>query len=128
MVVPVVPIQLQGKFFRGIQINQGYKKGEWTANFTKTTVTVVNPAGNSVSGSASMVGQYLVVTWSDSSITSSIWQYLTGPEVDFFSWAWSAPNGTPPASFDAAMTGALQTEYEFVTCSPGKPCKFPKLA
>jgi hypothetical protein len=124
--VPVVPIQLQGKFFRGIQINQGYKKGEWTANFTKTGVTVVDPHGTTKSGNVAIVGQYLVISWTDSTITSSLWQYLAGPETDFFSWAWSTPNGDAPATFDSAMTTAGETEYEFMTCAAGHPCHFPK--
>jgi len=122
---PIVPIQLQGKFFRGLQINMNYVKGEWTANFTKTDVTVVDPAGTVSMGAVFMVQNYLVVQFKNGATISSIWQYQGGTETDFFSWAWSAPSGPPPASYDAAMTTAGMTEYEFVTCIQGKPgCVF----
>jgi len=99
-------------------------KGEWTANFTKTSVTVVNPAGKSMEGNVFQVGGFLVVQFMEGSI-SSIWQYSGGIETDFFSWAWSSPGGQPPESFDAAMKTSGQTEYEFVTCVEGKPgCVF----
>jgi len=116
---------LQNRFFRGIQINQGYTKGEFTANFTKTTVTVTNPAGTRVTGTVSTVGQYLVVKWSDGTAISSLWQPEGGPETDFLSWAWSAVGGPPPTSYNDAMITQGQTEYEFVSCTPGKAaCNF----
>jgi hypothetical protein len=126
MSTPIVPIQLQGKFFRGLQINKGYVKGEWTANFTKTSVTVTDPAGKIEIGLVSTVQTYLVVHFK-SGIISSVWQYEGGIETDFFSWAWSAPGGTPPKNFNDAMTTHGMTEYEFVTCVPGKTaCHFHK--
>ena len=121
---PIVPIQLQNKFFRGLQINKQYTKGEWTANFSKTEVTMTDPSGKSSVGSVFMVQMYLVVQFKDGVTISSLWQYEGGVETDFFSWAWSAPGGTPPGSYDAAMTTPM-TEYEFVTCIQGKPgCSF----
>jgi len=124
--VPIVPIQLQGKYFRGLQINQGYAKGEWDANFTKTSVTVWDPTGKSITGTVSMIGTYLVVRWSSGSSISSLWQYQGGAVTDFFSWAWSAPNGPAPLTFDAAMNSKGMTEYQFVTCPQGsQSCKFP---
>jgi len=122
---PIVPIQLQGKFFRGLQINQGYVKGEWTANFTKTSVTVTDPSSKARSGSVFQVGTYLVVQFKDGASISSIWQFGGGVETDFFSWAWSAPGGQPPANYDDAMKTNGQTEYEFVSCIEGRPgCSF----
>jgi len=121
MATPIVPIQLQGKFFRGLQINKGYVKGEWTCNFTKTDVTVVDPAGKMSKGAVSLVQNYLVVHFTDGVVINSLWQYEGGIETDFFSWAWSAPGGDVPTSFDTAMTTAGQTEYEFVTCVLGHP-------
>jgi len=124
MKIPIVPIQVAGKFFRGLQINKGYVQGEWQANFTKINVTVTNPSGKSMVGAVSIVGEYMVVDFPSGTV-SSLWQYEGGIEVDFFSWAWSAPGGTPPQSFDDAMTTSGMTEYEFVTCVQGKPgCQF----
>jgi len=125
MATPLVPIQLQDKFFRGLQINKGYTKGEWSANFTKTDVTVTDPSGQSKKGNVFLVQQYLVVHF-PTGIISSLWQYMGGAETDFFSWAWSAPGGQPPSSFDAGMITSGMTEYEFITCTAGKPCKFHK--
>jgi len=125
--IPVVPIQLQGKFFRGLQINQGYTKGEWTANFTKTSVTVTDPSDKARVGNVFQVGSYMVVQFKDGVSISSIWQVAEGSETDFFSWAWSAPGGQPPVSFDEAMKTSGETEYEFVTCKEGIPgCNFHK--
>jgi len=101
-----------------------YEKGEWTANFTKTSVTVVDPSGKSMVGNVFQVQSFLVIQFKDGTI-SSIWQYAGGVETDFFSWAWSAPGGQPPESFDAAMNTSGMTEYEFVTCIEGKAgCDF----
>jgi hypothetical protein len=123
--MPIVPIDLQGKFFRGLQINHGYTKGEWTANFTKTQVTVTNPSGKATLGNVFQVQSYLVVQFNDGITVSTIWQIEGGIETQFFSWAWSAPSGAPPTSYDQAMTTAGMTEYEFVTCIQGKPgCAF----
>jgi len=110
--------------FRGLQINQAYTKGEYTANFTKTTVTVTSPSGVAKTGTVSTVEMYLVVKWSDGTAISSLWQIAPGPETDFLSWAWSAVDGTPPASYDGAMK-TPQTEYEYVACPRGKSnCAF----
>jgi len=127
-VIPIVPIQLQGKFFRGIQINKGYIKGEWQANFTKTDVTVTDPSGKDRVGTVFIVQQYLVVQFQDGATISSLWQFEGGVEVDHFSWAWGAPGGKPPTSYDEAMTAAGMTEYEFVSCiGAGHPgCLFHK--
>jgi len=123
--VPIVPIQLQNKFFRGLQINQGYVKGEWDANFTKTDVTVTDPSNRAYVGSVSTVSNYLVVTWKDGSKISSLWEFANGPVTDFFAWAWSAPNGPVPASYDAAMHTSGMTEYQFVSCPSGSSyCHF----
>jgi len=125
MSTPIVPIQLQGKFFRGLQINKGYTKGEWTANFTKTDVTVTDPAGTADVGTVFVVQSFLVVDFKSGKTISSIWQYEGGIETDFFSWAWSADKGAAPTSYDQAMTTTGMTEYEFITCIQGKPgCAF----
>jgi len=125
MSTPIVPIQLQGKYFRGLQINKGYIKGEWSANFTKTDVTVTDPAGKADVGTVFVVQSFLVIDFKSGATISSIWQYEGGIETDFFSWAWSADKGSPPTSYDQAMTGPGMTEYEFITCIQGKPgCAF----
>jgi len=126
MTVPIVPIELQDRFFRGLQINKGYNKGEWDANFTKTSVTIIQPSGTRMTGQVSSVGPFIVITWPDGKKISSLWQLANGPVVDFLAWAWSAPNGAAPLSFDQAMTGPGMTEYEMVACpkSGAAFCKF----
>jgi len=127
MTVPIVPIELQDRYFRGLQINKGYTKGEYDANFTKTSVTITMPSGSKMTGQVSSVGPFLVITWADGKKISSLWQLAPGPVVDNLAWAWSAPNGPAPQSYDAAMTGAGMTEYEMVACPKGNPsanCKF----
>jgi len=82
--IPIVPIDLQDKYFRGLQINKGYTKGEWDANFTKTSVTVTEPSGKKDVGQVSSSGPYIVVAWKDGTKISSLWQYAPGQVTDFF--------------------------------------------
>jgi len=126
MTVPIVPIILQDRFFRGLEINKGYVKGEWDANFTKTSVTITQPSGTKMTGQVSSSGPFIVITWPNGSKISSLWQLLQGQVVDFLAWAWGASNGPAPSGFDQAMTSAGMTEYEMVACprtNPGQ-CKF----
>jgi hypothetical protein len=60
-----------------LQINQGYVKGEWDANFTKTDVTVTDPSNRAYVGTVSTVSNYLVITWKDGSKISSLWEFAS---------------------------------------------------
>lgn len=42
---PGTPTDLQGKYFRGLQINKDYDEGEWRAKFDETSVSISNPDG-----------------------------------------------------------------------------------
>jgi hypothetical protein len=127
MTVPIVPIELQDRYFRGLQINKGYIKGEWDANFTKTTVTIIQPSGSKMTGQVSSEGPYIVITWPDGKKISSQWQLQSGQVVDYLAWAWGAPNGPAPTSYNQAMTSPGMTSYEMVACPKNRPsanCKF----
>jgi len=117
--VPIVPVILQDRYFRGLEIDMAYQQGEWRAHFTKTDVTIVTPDGKVMTATVSSTAQYLTLNFPDKSMIQSIWQTQVGPAVDNLSWAWSARNGPPPVSFDSAMTTSGQSEYWFVSCHQG---------
>jgi len=125
-VIPDVPIVLRGKKFRGLEIEKGYFKGEYTAKFSTTTVTFTDPKGTSFTAIVSQTGQFMVMNLPNAKKIFSIWQLATGDVVDFLSWAWGAPGGEAPSSFDSAMTTSGQVSYVMDACSPlaGTSCNF----
>jgi len=84
MTIPIVPIVLQDRYFRGLEIEKGYVKGEWDANFTKTTVTITQPSGTKMTGQVSSTGPFIVIAFPDGSKISSLWQLEPAQVVDFF--------------------------------------------
>jgi len=127
--VPIVPPQLQNKFFRGLEIDLMYKQGEWRAHFGKTDVTIVSPDGTVVHGNVTTTGQFLSIHLDPKNVYETIWQFAPGPAVDNLSWAWGAKNSPPPASFDKAMNTPGQTAYWYVSCHDGanpNTCDFSK--
>jgi len=126
---PVVPPELENKFFRGLEIDLHYKQGEWRAHFGKTNVTFVSPDGTVIQGNVTTTGQYLSIHLDAQNVYETLWQFAPGPAVDNLSWAWGAKNQPPPASFDQAMSTPGMTEYWFVTCHVGSTasiCDFSK--
>jgi len=127
--VPIVPIILQDKYFRGLEIDLTYKQGEWRAHFGKTDVTLVSPDGTVTKGNVTTTGQYLSIHLDANNVYETLWQFQPGAAVDNLSWAFGAKNGPPPISFDQAMNTPGQTEYWYVTCHPGSSpntCDFSK--
>jgi len=118
--IPIVPPVLVNQLFRGLQINKQYVKGEWRAAFSSNSVAISDPSGKQTIGKVSQVERYLQITLQDGTSIQTLWQISQGASSQFLSWAWSAPNGKPPASYDEAMTTSGQTEYFFVSCLPGK--------
>jgi len=129
MVNPVVPPDLQNKFFRGLEIDLTYKQGEWRAHFGTSNVTFVSPDGTVIQGNVTTTGQFLSIHVDARNVYETLWQFAPGPAVDNLSWAWGALNSPPPASFDQAMSTPGMTEYWFVTCHVGTnlaTCNFSK--
>jgi hypothetical protein len=129
IVTPIVPIILQDKYFRGLEIDLKYQMGEWRAHFTKTSVTVVYPDGTVIMGNVTTTAQYLTIRLPGNVLYQTIWQLQPGAAVNNLSWAWGARNGPPPTSFDDAMSAAGQTEYWYVSCHDGadpNTCDFSK--
>jgi len=124
---PVVPPLLQNKEFRGLDIEMNYEKGEWTAHFTNTSVTLTQPSGTKMTGKVTSTANFLTVFWSDGTVIQTLWQLQGGPATDYLSWAWGAPGGSAPANFDEAMSTKGEREFWFTSCPTGKPenvCKF----
>jgi len=117
---PIVPPVLQNKDFRGLEIDMTYVEGEWRAKFDTTTVTVTDPSGKIRTGKVTSTAQFLTIHWNGGTNVQTLWQYQGGPATDYFSWAWGAPNGNAPASFDEAMNKKDYQEFFFVACPPGK--------
>jgi len=129
IVVPIVPIVLQDKYFRGLEIDITYQQGEWRTHFTKTDVTVLFPNGTIVFGNVTTTGQYLTIHVAGNNAYQTIWQLQPGAAVNNFSWAWGRRNGPPPVSFDEAMTTPGEMEFWYVTCHDGTDkniCDFSK--
>jgi len=118
--IPVVPPVLQNQLFRGLQIDTHYTQGEWRAQFSTTDVILTDPSGKQSKGKVSQVERYLTITLPDGTAIQTLWQVSQGPSSQFLSWAWGAPGGAAPASFDSAMTTSGNTEYFFVSCLQGK--------
>jgi len=126
-VTPIVPPVLQNKYYRGLEINMGYVKGEWRAHFTAKDVTVVAPDGTVIQGTVTTTANYLTIHMAGGDI-QTVWQTQVGPAVDNLAWAWGAKGGKAP-TFDSGMNTPGQTEYWFVSCHDGanaQTCDFSK--
>jgi len=118
---PIVPPDLVGQIFRGLEIDTHYVRGEWRAQFSSTNVTVTDPSGKQFVGKVSTVEKYVTITLQTGVTIQTLWQIGQGPASQFLSWAWGSPGISPPASFDGAMTASGQSEYWFTSCLPNKP-------
>jgi hypothetical protein len=129
VMTPIVPPDLQDKYFRGLQVDIMYAQGEWRVHFGKADATVVDAAGQVLTATVTTTAQFLTLTFKDGSKIQTIWQLQNGPSTGFLSWAWGKPNGAAPKSFDEAMTTSGQKEFFFVNCLPGASpdvCDFSK--
>jgi len=127
--IPFVPPVLQNQLFRGLEIDTHYQQGEWRAQFSTTNVTITDPSGKQTVGKVSQVERYITITLQNGQAIQTLWQTSQGPSSNFLSWAWGAPGGAAPTSFDSAMTDKTNTEYFYVSCLPGKDttmCDFSK--
>jgi len=115
--IPDVPVILRGRKFRGLQIQNKYILGEYTVKFSETSATFASPSGVGWTALVSQTGPYLVLNMASGAKTYTLWQVQTDSVVDFLSWAWGKESGSPPVSYDAAMTASGQQEYVFDACS-----------
>jgi len=53
----------------------------------------------------------------------TMWQLNYGPASKILPWAWGAPAGPAPKSYESAMIEPNNSEYVFVTCLPNKDKK-----
>jgi len=124
-VIPDVPVVLRGRKFRGLQIQNGYIIGEYTAKFNTTSAIFTTPAGVTINVVVSQTGQYMVLNLADGGKIFTIWQLGDDVVVDFLSWCWGAVNGDAPLSFDTSMLTIGQQCYVLDACSVLSPsCNF----
>jgi len=125
-IIPNVPIVLRNRTFRGLDIEKGYLKGEYTAKFSPTSVIFTDPAFVSLTAIVSQTGQYMILNLQNGQKIFTLWQLASGSVVDFLSWSWGAPGGAAPTSFDSSMTTPGQKSFVFDACSPlsGRSCNF----
>jgi len=118
-----IPVDLLGTW-RGLQINKNYVIGEWKAVFTADSVTITKPDGDKLTGKVTLVGEYLVVEPNSGPLKgkkiSGLWNLAFGPETRLLLWAWGVPGGSPPKSFESAMTESNNAEFAMASCVPGK--------
>lgn len=133
---PVVPFELIG-VWRGLELHNGFARGEWTANVTRTSFVLYSPGLQVyLGGSAS----HRVVT--HQSITGELWVDSTvgqlkgtvklvygdanlEPELAYVSLGVSetAPS-TPILSYDAGMTTPTDKVLGMLKCKSDANCKF----
>jgi len=115
--------------WRGFQIKQGYKTGEYelvinnvTATFYKAEQQVWQAEADSF-GSNLQLFEITSGQWAGKTL-SAIIQFSQQSEIlSFMTIAFSAPNGAVPQQFDDGMTTAGMDEYIFAMCL-GHGCKW----
>jgi len=125
--VPGTPEALKNKYFRGLEVSKGYIEGEWRAKFDDQSVAVSSPNGKVLKGAVSTIGQYMTLKFEIGKV-QTLWQIAFDAVTQDLSWAWGAPDGEAPKSFDDAMAGGDLSEYVFYACLPGKDasCDFSR--
>ena len=103
------PVFLLG-LWRGIQVNTGYTKGEYSILFNTSTATFVNPDKTTIYANVQSIAQevWLVIT-SPSTLAGHIMKGVykpnpNGPEVRWLELAFGALDADAPDSYLAAMT------------------------
>eukprot|EP01128_Nolandella_sp_AFSM9_P007383 TRINITY_DN4025_c0_g1_i1.p1 TRINITY_DN4025_c0_g1~~TRINITY_DN4025_c0_g1_i1.p1 ORF type:complete len:603 (-),score=141.31 TRINITY_DN4025_c0_g1_i1:59-1867(-) len=120
------PAPLKNTIWRGIQINDGYKEGEWVAQFDDDSLlTITDLMGNLQEYKISTVGRFVRLTGSSGDPISTLWQVGQTPVVKTLLWAWGEPGKEGPSDFTAAMVNDNQLEYFFISCLDGQDsCDF----
>jgi len=103
-------------FWRGLQINNGYVKGEWTFNFTKDYVNVEGPGsqmwGGNVFSSATEMDIKIDEGDNKGSTLYGIYEQDYGPASIFLTYAVSPVTSTyPPSSWGVAMNSKAYTVW-----------------
>jgi len=119
VLTPIVPPDLQNKYFRGLQIDTEYVQGEWRLHFGTTDATIVDPSGKASKATITATAQYLSLTFTSGIKIQALWQLQTGPSNLFLTWAWGLSDGAAPKNFDESMTTSGEKEFWFVACLPG---------
>jgi len=133
-IIPYTPPILVNRVWRGYQINKGYERGEWRAVFTERDATITDHRGVAIKAKVGTTAQFLILDLQSGQRLYTWWQLARASPIDYFSWAWGAPNQLPPRSFDEAMTKPGEREFQFMACpcytdtscfkQPNIPCKF----
>jgi len=125
-IIPYVPPILVNRIWRGLQIKLNYIVGEWTAQFSESSVEITDPRGQKMVAKVGTTSQFLFMDLPNGNRIYSLWQLEKGPSVDFLSWAWGAEKGLPPKSYNEAMNTQGQNQFVFRGCPIDRPmvCEF----
>jgi hypothetical protein len=131
---PGPPPMFLGGMWRGIEIQNGYKIGEWDMNFTETTATIVD-----VAGATTIVGiPYNQIINSNVIFVINITKgpgagqtmkgigslANRGPETNYLTAAFAAPGADAPSSIDTAMTTGSDKVFFLAQCAGTPECVF----
>mmetsp|Transcript_18761 Transcript_18761/g.22476 ORF Transcript_18761/g.22476 Transcript_18761/m.22476 type:complete len:616 (+) Transcript_18761:100-1947(+) len=119
------PAHLIGEW-RGLEVNLGYKEGEFDLTFGNGTFKMTQPGGGVLSGDVTSTKGLdkidLIVRKGPSGLVGKtlhgMFNTMPGPETTFETFAFSGPAASKePSSFDSAMTGKDgDSEYVFLKC------------
>jgi hypothetical protein len=132
------PVEVRG-VWRGFEIQNGFKTGEWVANVTENHTTIWAPHQHVfVSGTTSSwhpTGQStakarMIIQSTDGDLKGEVHMIYgdrqLDPELQYVAFAVDTKNiGTPPKDWDPAMTTSGQKLLGMYKCASGsKNCKF----
>jgi len=118
----VTPVQLIGDY-RGLQINRGYVKGEWTMQITAAVTVIKDPSNNVwAQGRTATYGGGELWLITNKGNYRGIDSPNTLPEVLTLTWALGPLGGSAPSSIDDAMKSG--TVFTMKKCRNANNCKW----
>jgi len=117
----VTPVEIIGQY-RGLEVNKGYKSGEWSMTLTGLQVIIKDPSNNVwATGSAATYNDELWLVTSKGKYRG-IWETQVLPEVTSLTWALGPLNGPVPESFDDGLSKG--TVFTFFKCINSQICQW----
>jgi len=117
----ITPVFVIGDW-RGLEISQGFVRGEWQMKVTEQSAIIVDPNGAAyVKGQIVSKGNEL---WLESDVGTrrGIFGINELPEVTVLTWGLGTYGGAPPANFDAALQSG--TTWVWAKCLSAEHCHF----
>lgn len=120
------PPALVGEIWRGIEIQKGYKVGEWDYKFDKDSVQIKNPTGDVQKGKVAQANGIIEIT-TDNGKKFNIAQFAVndGDETNTVVFGIGAEGSDAPLDLKTAMGGSGNRAVLLNKCKPEKKlCDF----